>query len=86
MTSTMVHDLFPADLADWKVETVRLDRRFSATARRRRSGVTLLYRQLAGGGWQVTKMKGGQVLAERNVLHLPQHVHNIIDPHRRARR
>lgn len=89
--SYLLAKLVPANLADWRMEVVRLpgiaDNATRTVATARRNGVTLILAESAGW-WTVTKLHKGQELDCVIVHHrsMPRDVLKIIERRRKEQR
>lgn len=62
--------MLPRSLSEWKVSKLTLVKLRCLVARR--SVITLIFKELESGDWHVTKIKGGQILAERTFGSMPR--------------
>lgn len=71
---------FP-DLRTWRIDHLRIDgrRRFVA----RRLGITYIFAELEDRSYRVTKIRGGQILDEREFASMPRNLHAVLDHKRR---
>jgi hypothetical protein len=71
-------------LKDWSIESLRLNGRRRYVARHH--GITYIFAELEDGSWAVTKLKGGQILGEREFASMPRNLHAALGLKRRRRR
>lgn len=63
--------LLPSSLSEWDISKMTLPVKLRCLVARR-SVVTLIFKELESGDWYVVKMRGGQVLAEREFESMPR--------------
>lgn len=82
------HQWFPPNIKEWERSGVTLPDGVYCTIMRR-WGITITYRfeldDDSGKPYEVTRMKGGQVLGRRRFTRVPQHIDQILHHPRRRK-